>query len=580
MDFKQYYLTEAQFRGEVSVAQASSTAVWNRLEVTPRNPQSNAAFKAEVRDALWMLTRQWQLGEFIGEDAGTMMFTNLKMHCHHLDAPAAMPLETQVEQRPLFENTSRRAANIDWRVQMGLYWLKLLRKHGFADEAVLYAEYEPYMIVAPEELNHEGNALQLVGLMQGRCLDGWIFFNDTDRFQVIPSANRSKIKTLFGKMESWYARQVQQPAADSGNWKPENLEYGFSTSLPLKNLSGSSYKQVELGTDEYYQGRLDWYNFDARSQANLNSSNVRQSPTEMVYPDASNRQLIPGPVAFSGMPEKRYWQFEEGATNFASVQPDKLDLGKMALIEFGLVYGNDWNLVPLKVPMGSFLQVEKLEVVDSFGKITVIPALGTAAGTHWDSWQYFKLANNSGASMPDGILMAPVAASIQHAKPLEEVVFVRDEVANVIWGIETVVPDVLGKGKSGREIGMQEKPISKNIQLTYQAQSDVPRNWIPFIPVKPSANSRVALRRGSMKDENGERIRPYTSLLRLGIDEKDAQSTSFDLDENEVGREGVVVRKAFQRTRWTNGEVFVWLGISKQAGKGEAASNLTFDKLI
>ena len=29
------------------------------------------ALRVEVRDALWMLTRQWQTGEFQGEDAGS-----------------------------------------------------------------------------------------------------------------------------------------------------------------------------------------------------------------------------------------------------------------------------------------------------------------------------------------------------------------------------------------------------------------------------------------------------------------------------------------------------------------------------
>src|SRR5262249_58893417 len=45
--------------------------VWNRLEGRPRTVEFDRALKAEVRDALWMLSRQWQLGEFRGEDAGS-----------------------------------------------------------------------------------------------------------------------------------------------------------------------------------------------------------------------------------------------------------------------------------------------------------------------------------------------------------------------------------------------------------------------------------------------------------------------------------------------------------------------------
>ena len=45
--------------------------IWNRLEGRPRAEKFDRALRAEVRDALWMLTRQWQIGEFHGDDAGS-----------------------------------------------------------------------------------------------------------------------------------------------------------------------------------------------------------------------------------------------------------------------------------------------------------------------------------------------------------------------------------------------------------------------------------------------------------------------------------------------------------------------------
>ena len=44
--------------------------MWNRQEGRPRTDNFKRALQAEVRDALWMLSRQWQLGEWLGEDAG------------------------------------------------------------------------------------------------------------------------------------------------------------------------------------------------------------------------------------------------------------------------------------------------------------------------------------------------------------------------------------------------------------------------------------------------------------------------------------------------------------------------------
>jgi hypothetical protein len=48
----------------------SSVLFWNRLEPRPQTSDLSGALRCEVRDALWMLARQWQMGEFRAEDAG------------------------------------------------------------------------------------------------------------------------------------------------------------------------------------------------------------------------------------------------------------------------------------------------------------------------------------------------------------------------------------------------------------------------------------------------------------------------------------------------------------------------------
>ena len=48
-----------------------AVTLWNRLEGRARKEDFERSLRAEVRDPLWMLTRQWQVGEFKGEDAGS-----------------------------------------------------------------------------------------------------------------------------------------------------------------------------------------------------------------------------------------------------------------------------------------------------------------------------------------------------------------------------------------------------------------------------------------------------------------------------------------------------------------------------
>ncbi|MCZ8286449.1 MAG: hypothetical protein O9353_13435, partial [Bacteroidia bacterium] len=53
----------------------------------------------------------------------------------------------------------------------------------------------------------------------------------------------------------------------------------------------------------------------------------------------------------------------------------------------------------------------------------------------------------------------------------------------------------------------------------------------------------------------------------------------YYVHEEEIPRAGIRVTQCFQRTRWLNGEVMVWLGMKKKTGKGEGSSNLQFDVL-
>ena len=63
---------------------ASSALIWNRLEPQPKTTDLSVALRCEVRDALWMLARQWQMGEFRAEDAGACAF--VKVQCESVFA--------------------------------------------------------------------------------------------------------------------------------------------------------------------------------------------------------------------------------------------------------------------------------------------------------------------------------------------------------------------------------------------------------------------------------------------------------------------------------------------------------------
>jgi hypothetical protein len=51
------------------------------------------------------------------------------------------------------------------------------------------------------------------------------------------------------------------------------------------------------------------------------------------------------------------------------------------------------------------------------------------------------------------------------------------------------------------------------------------------------------------------------------------------IPEEEVPREGVVVRRTWQAARWHDGRLFVWVGNRAAVGRGEGSSGLEFDSL-
>jgi hypothetical protein len=202
------------------------------------------------------------------------------------------------------------------------------------------------------------------------------------------------------------------------------------------------------------------------------------------------------------------------------------------------------------------------------------------------------------------LLILPTIGKGQEGKPFEDVALVRDEVANMVWGIENVVPLATGAGKRGREAALElrahlerivresasslpltDAPPAFRAPIRYEIMNTLPENWIPFIPVHREGDNReIQLQRASMPriiegddTDPPEKVKPRTILLREGLDEESAQA--YFVHEEAVPRTGVRVYQAFQRTRWYGGRVLTWFGARKTTGRGEGASRLAFDRV-
>jgi hypothetical protein len=190
-------------------------------------------------------------------------------------------------------------------------------------------------------------------------------------------------------------------------------------------------------------------------------------------------------------------------------------------------------------------------------------------------------------------VLLPTAPKIQHGPTLEEVALIRDEMANMVWGVERRVPLAHGEAVPGPEAGRELRAALERIQGTpgaavppvapirYRVMSTVPEQWIPFIPVHlPNDIRETQLQRAALPRliEGGpqppERVRPRTTLLRP------SGPGPYFIHEEEVPRAGIAVSLSYRRTRWLSGSVFVWAAVDKRIGRGEGSSGLRFDTIV
>jgi hypothetical protein len=602
-------------RAVINQRSIPGVTMWNRLEGRPRAESFERALRAEVRDALWMLTRQWQMGEFRGDDAGSPVVAKVRVDTTHLQkyAPAhgkieplstTIPLETRVEQLQIPLVRDEKAMSLDIRLLMGRYWLKLVGPLAPGARAEYIAAYP---IDAPDprepasaDVAAHSEALAAVSAAAGRAMDGAKLYAylTTQAGQRASDGIRSlagleaKADALGTRFVAWFQRLFTQPVQRPA-WIPDRLEYQFACS------AAEGAGQKVLTAEEYFHGRVEWYNFDVdRGREHFGDGMPLDAPVGWT------RSMVPAPVSFGGMPNTRWWTFEDGRTNFGEVRPDMTDLAKLLLIEFGLVYANDWHIIPCTVPSGAIATVRGVAVTNVFGERTWIEAAGAGDDEDWQRWAMFLLSVKGHAQEAAdlSLLIPPAAHKILDGPPIEDVVLARDEMANMVWGIERHVPLMTGESKPGREAAddmrrfmeqalerrlghpPQAPPAAGDARVRYQLMTSVPENWIPFIPVHvPGDNREIQLQRASMpRVIEGDpdppiAVRPRTSLLRPGLDR--TPGSPYFVHEEEVPRAGVRVWQRYRRTRWRDGRVWVWLAVGKQTGRGEGSSGLAFDRL-
>jgi len=571
-----------------------TVALWNRLEGRPRTTEFDRALRAEVRDPLWMLARQLQFGEFQGEDAGSPVTAT-----YHLTSaapglyrpqdatpgavPPRLPLEAVAESRPVPFTIGPDQVSFDLRVAMGRHWTKLLSPPPLVGK---FLARWPIRLPDPAseadaQLVAHPDVWATMQAFAGRVMDGYELYlhikaggHPYDGISNVPPPQKADLDKLAPKFVAWFEDLIAQPATPV-SFDPARLEHRFALGLP-----GGSAETV-LAAPEYPGGGLDWHSF----------SGGRPPLGTTGSPSTVTRTVVPGPVSYPGMPNPRWWTFEDGNVDIGAVTAASTDLVRLMLMEFALVYGGDWLMMPCDVADGALSRIDGLMITDDFGQRFWIEPAGSGPGDTWQRWSMFAVDGAPGLYVPAS------AASPLQGPPVEDALLVRDENANMVWGIERTVWTANGMPLPGAEAARETlafrdrlrpppEPVVPIASIAYEAMTTVPENWIPFIPAHVSGDTRqIQLQRGAMprvltggRVDPPVKVRPRTTLLRPGLDTTPVQS--YVVHEEEVSKAGTRLDLAFKRARWYDGRVVVWLGVNRSTGRGEANSGLDWDVLV
>ena len=536
----------------------SALLVWEKILPVPTSNDLVDALRAEVHDPLWLLARQWQLGEFKAEDAGMAAYAHVVTHCAPVQkflgaGQRAVPFAYLAEEQPLnaLVEQIRPAFDLTLRLEAGRQWRQLLLAAGktqawdaFRANPLLQFKISnlSYETITPDLafLSDEPYEQMLAAVGNGRMVDGAKLYQE---LQSRPASDflsqpDAKVNETGSQWLQWVNKHLKLGLTpENSSWDPSRLEYRATTAAALPGGGA-----VFLHVPEHNGQLMDSFSWQQTgAQANL------QQDLDTRQVRIHRNTLIPTPVSFPAMPRARWWEFEDNTIDLSNLQARKTDLGLLLLSEFGLLYSNDWLHFPLALPAGHLAQIRNIRVTDVFGVQTTIKPIAQT-----DQWELFQVTSPEIPQPKGWLYLPPVAAQYLESSNVEEIHFLRDEMANLVWGVEMTVPTGFGDGTDGRSAALrlenwltqlagnaatEETPVlpDNGANFKYSVGSTVPPHWIPFIPYRPESNNpEIVFRRAAMPrfvpSFTPTRIRPRTTILGSNpIGQK-----HFDIQEEEI----------------------------------------------
>lgn len=528
------------------------------------------AVAAVVADPLWFLARQWQTRGYAADDAGSPVRVSL--------IPVTTPLLAGGDPvellDPLVEAETRpdiSALDLGDLVGLGTELRRLLTEHGAGGAHRTLAVAFPF---AP------AGAGPRVQAFAGRVPDPRALYATLTAalgaagtrgvMPVIPGLDPGLADRTERACRAWLAwleprlSPSRSASTDPPAWDPERLEYAFT--LEARTPDGG----VGLVSPEYHGAGVEWHTFDRSAPDPAHTGGV-----------GTQVEAHPVPVTYPGMPRPRFWEFEDGHVNLDALAA--VDPAHAVLVAFAHGYANDWFLIPLTVPPG-VSTITGLTVLDNFGTTTAVPSVA-AVDRGRGPWRLWELSSTDPGADPSAgaglrVLVPPTPAPLRGV-PVEDVLVVRDEFANLAWLVELTTADGDGEAVDRFQRYLRLRPPTDPAfdaggrpenRLAYRLGTAVPDYWYPLTATTDAAG-RPLLALGSLPEG------------AAGVSDEGVRGTVVPhqpgsvIADEEVPREGAHVTRQDRLLPAPGGGVVVWRARTKTPARGEASSGLRFDVL-